>query len=142
MKKGKVENIWDYKEIKTFRKTILRSWIQNLTFGCPAQGLGEAKLLLPSKRFKTFKREVKTFLLKSKRIQKRLEKKINPNDLITKATNNLDKTRYIKYRFTPNQVKEKSLEGNSFVKLCNFHTQVKVKGDEDRVLKHEKKRRL
>ena len=43
-------------------------------FGCPAQGLEEAKLFLPSKRFKTFKREVKTFLLKDKRIQKRVGK--------------------------------------------------------------------
>ena len=37
-------------------------------------------------------RELKEILLKSKRIEKRLGKRLKPNELIKKATNNLNKT--------------------------------------------------
>ena len=38
-------------------------------------------------------REFKKILLKSKRIEKTSRKRLKPNDLIKKATNNLNKTR-------------------------------------------------
>ena len=49
-------------------------------------------------------REFIKVLLKSKTIQKRPGKK--PGNLITKVTNNLNKTLSIKYGFTPNQTAE------------------------------------
>ena len=61
-------------------------------------------------------RELKEILLKSKRIEKRLGKRLKPNELIKKATNNLNKTPSAKYGFeavSPNQIKEKSLENIS-----------------------------
>ena len=47
-------------------------------------------------------RELKKILLKSKRIEKRLGKRFKSNELIKKATNNLNKTRSSKYGFSPN----------------------------------------
>ena len=74
---------------------------------------------------------------KSKRIQKRLGKKIKPKDLIPNATNNLNKTSSIKYGFMHNQAEEKSLEDNSFLELYNFHRLARVKDDEDRVVRYK-----
>ena len=51
--------------------------------------------------------EIKKILLKSKRTEKRPGKRLKPNKLIKKATNNLSKTRSAKYRLSPNQIKEK-----------------------------------
>ena len=85
-------------------------------------------------------REFKKVLLKSKRIEKRLGKKIEPNDLIAKATDNLNKKRPIKYGFTPNHVEEKSLEDSSFVELYDIHRLVRVKDDEDRVVRYEERK--
>ena len=56
--------------------------------------------------------------------------------MIRKATNNLNKTQSIKYRFTPNLVEEKSLEEDSFVELYNF----RVKNNKDRVVRYEERK--
>ena len=86
-------------------------------------------------------RELKKILLKSKRIEKRLGKRLKPNELIKKATNNLNKTRSSKYGFSPNQIEEKSLENNYFTDICDFHRLVRVKKLEDRTVKTIKKKK-
>ena len=55
-------------------------------------------------------KEIKKILLKSKRIEKNSDKRLKSNELIKKATNYLNQTRPAKYGFSPNQIKEKSLE--------------------------------
>ena len=86
-------------------------------------------------------RELKKILLKSKRVEKRLGKRLKPNELIKKATNNLNKTRSSKYGFSPNQIEEKSLENNYFTDICDFHRLVRVKKLEDRTVKTIKKKK-
>ena len=46
-------------------------------------------------------RELKKLLLRSKRVQKSFSKRIKPNELIKKATFNLNNTRSAKYGFSP-----------------------------------------
>ena len=46
-------------------------------------------------------REFKKLLYKSKRIEKRKGNRINSNKLIEKATNNLNRTKSVKYGFAP-----------------------------------------
>ena len=76
-------------------------------------------------------RELKKILLKSKRIEKRSDNRLKSNELIKKATNNLNKKRSAKYGFTPNTVDEKSLENNYFTDMYDFHRLVRVKEHED-----------
>ena len=49
-------------------------------------------------------------MLRSKRIKKSLGKQVKPNELIKKATFNLNNTRSAKYGFSPEQLEEKSLD--------------------------------
>ena len=49
-------------------------------------------------------------MLRSKRIKKSLGKRVKPNELIKKATYNLNNTRSAKYGFSPKQIEEKSLD--------------------------------
>ena len=64
-------------------------------------------------------------VLKSKRIEKRLGKRIKPNELIRKALNNLNRMQLTKYGFTPVQVEEKNHENDEFTDLYNFHRLVR-----------------
>ena len=86
------------------------------------------------------KREFKKVLLKGKRIQTKLRKKIKPNDLIRKATYNLNKTRPIKYGFTPKHMEEKILKDNIFIKLYNFQRLFKVKDNKDSLVRFEERK--
>ena len=78
-------------------------------------------------------RELKKIPLKSKRIEKRSEKRLKPNELIKKATSSLNKTRSGKYGFSPNQIEEKSLENKYFPDIYDFHRLVRVKEHEDHI---------
>ena len=60
--------------------------------------------------------------------------------MITKATNNINKTFSIKYGYKPNQVEEKILEDDIFVDLYNFHRLFRVKDDEDRVVRQKERK--
>ena len=55
-------------------------------------------------------RELKKLLLRSKRIKKLLGKRVQSNELTKKATLNLNNTRSGKCGFSPEQIKEKSLD--------------------------------
>ena len=54
-------------------------------------------------------RELKKLLLRSKRIEKFRVKRIKPNELIKKATLNLNNTRSAKYGYSPEQIEEQAL---------------------------------
>ena len=49
-------------------------------------------------------------MLRTKGIKKSLGKRVKPNELIKKATFNLNNTRSAKYGFSPEQLEEKSLD--------------------------------
>ena len=93
------------------------------------------------------KKELKK-ILKSKRIEKGLGKRLKLNKLIKKATNNLNKTRSAKYNLSINQIKEKSLENNCFTDIYDFHTLVRIKEHKGRTVRcmekqgDQKKRKL
>ena len=68
-------------------------------------------------------RELKTLLLRSKRVQKSFSTGITPNELIKKPTFNLNNTRSAKYGFSPEQIEEKSLDpelGQQFKETYDF----------------------
>ena len=75
-------------------------------------------------------RELKKFLLRSKRIKKVEGKPVKPNDLIKKATFNLSNTRSVKYGYAPQQVENKSLyvtTEKDFQEVYGFHRLVRIK---------------
>ena len=81
-------------------------------------------------------RELKKLLLKSKHIEKLKKKKcIKPNDLIRKATFNLNNKKFEKYGYSSEQIEEQSLnpkKGKEFQEIYDFHHLIKVKEDRDR----------
>ena len=96
-------------------------------------------------------RELKKLLLRSKRIKKLARKRVKPNELIKKATYNLNNTRSAKYGFSPEQIEKKSLdliEGQNFRETYDFSRLWRIKeaqGRADRYAKNldsRKKRRL
>ena len=74
-------------------------------------------------------RELKKLLLKSKNNDRRNKIKINPNKLIQRATNNLNKTPTKKYGIEPETVEEKSLTDDRFREIYDFHRLGKIKQD-------------
>ena len=79
--------------------------------------------------------ELKKLLLRSKRIEKFKGKCIKPNELIKKATFNLNNTRSAKYGYAPEQIEEQALNPNTgkyFQEVYDFHRLVKVIEDGDR----------
>ena len=78
--------------------------------------------------------ELKKLLLRSKRIEKFKGKRIKPNELIKKATFNLNNTRSAKYGYSPEQIEEQALKPNTgkyFQEVYDFHDLMKVKEDRD-----------
>ena len=78
--------------------------------------------------------ELKKLLLRSKRIEKFKGKSIKPNELIKKATFNLNNTRSAKYGYSPEQIEEQALKPNTgkyFQEVYDFHDLMKVKEDRD-----------
>ena len=63
-------------------------------------------------------------------MEKYNEKRIKPNDLIKKATFNLNNVKSVKYGFSPEQIEEKLLNKETvkeFTKIQDFHRLIKVK---------------
>ena len=89
-------------------------------------------------------RELKKLLLRSKNNDKRNKIKINPNKLIQRATNNLNKTPTEKYGIEPETVEAKSLTDDRFRELYDFHRLGKIEqhfGRRDRFNAEKDKRR-
>ena len=87
-------------------------------------------------------REFKKALLRSKKMEKYNKKRIKPNDLIKKATFNLNNVKSVKYGFAPEQIEEKSLNketGKEFTEIYDFHRLIKVKENKDRIQTHNLK---
>ena len=83
------------------------------------------KAFAPEQKIREFKKK----LLRSKRIEKYNKKRIKPNDLIRKATFNLNNVKSVKYGFSPEQIEEKSLNketGEEFTEIYDFHGLIKV----------------
>ena len=88
------------------------------------------------------KSEFKKILLRSKRIEKYNKKRMKLNDLIKKATFNLNNVKSVKYGFAPEQIEEKSLNketGKEFTEIYDFHRLIKVKENKDRIQRHDLK---
>ena len=78
--------------------------------------------------------ELKKLLLRSKCIEKFKGKRIKPNELIKKATFNLNNTRSAKYWYSPEQIEGKALDPNTgkyFQEVYDFHRLTKVKENKD-----------
>ena len=91
-------------------------------------------------------RELKKLLLRSKRVQKSFSKRIKPNELIKKATFNLNNTRSAKYGFSPERIEEKSLNpehGQQFKETYDFSRLWRIRSERyAKNLDARKKRRL
>ena len=88
------------------------------------------------------KSEFKKILLRSKRIEKYNKKRMKLNDLIKKATFNLNNVKSVKYGFAPEQIEEKSLNketGKEFTEIYDLHRLIKVKENKDRIQRHDLK---
>ena len=72
-------------------------------------------------------REFKKLLLKSKGIEKRLKVRLNPNNLITKATNNLIYAKSAKYDIASETVEKETIKNPLFIEVYDFHRLNKVK---------------
>ena len=85
--------------------------------------------------------ELKKLLLGSKHIKKSLGKRVKPNELIKKATFNLNNTRSVKYGFSLEQIEEKSLdskEGQKFRKTYDFSRLLGIKEAQGRSERYAK----
>ena len=74
-------------------------------------------------------------LLRRKHIEKFKGKHIKPNELIKKATFNLNNTRSVKYGHSPEQIEELALNPETekyFQEVYDFHCLIKVKEERDR----------
>ena len=79
-------------------------------------------------------RELKKTLLRSKRMEKFKGKLIKPNELIKKATYNLNNTRSAKYGYSPQQIEEQTLDpkmGKYFQEVHDFDRLIKVLKNRD-----------
>ena len=86
-------------------------------------------------------REFKKLLLRSKRIKKSLGKRVKPNELIKKATFNMNNTRTAKYGFSPEQTEEKSLDpkdGQEFRETYDFSKLWRIKEAQGRSERYAK----
>ena len=87
-------------------------------------------------------RELKKLLLRSNRIAKFKAKHIKPDQLIKKATFNLNNTRPAKYGYSPKQIDEKALDpetGKYFQEVYDFHHLIKVKQNRDQIERFDTK---
>ena len=77
-------------------------------------------------------REFKKLLFKIKTKEKRVKRRIRPNKLTQKATNNLNKVKSVKYGCALEQIELKSINSTEFKEEYDFHSLRKVKLDPDR----------
>ena len=86
--------------------------------------------------------ELKRLLLRSTCIGKFKGKHIKPNELIKKATFNLNNAKPAKYGYSQEQIEEQALDPNTgkyFQEVYDSHRLIKVKGNRDRTEKFDAK---
>ena len=82
-------------------------------------------------------REFKKLLLKIKALYK---KKFKPNEIIKKATTNINKTKGTKYQIEPEYVERKSLEDDNFREKFDFYRIGKVGKNNERTKRYSIKK--
>ena len=92
-------------------------------------------------------REFKKLLVKVKTLYKKTKIKFKPNELIKKATMNMNKTKTAKYQIEPEYVERKSLEDDNFREKFYFYRIEKVSKNNERIKRYmikkdENKRKL
>ena len=87
-------------------------------------------------------RELKKILLKMKNFYKKNKKKINANEIIKKATINMNKIKTAKYQIEPEEVEKKSLENENFREKFDFYRLEKVGKDNKRNKRYFIKKRF
>ena len=81
-------------------------------------------------------REFKKLLVKVKTIYKKNQIKFKPNELIKKATMNMNKTKTAKYQIEPEYVEKKSLEDDNFREKFDFYRIEKVSKNNERIKRY------
>ena len=69
-------------------------------------------------------------------MEKYNKKRTKPNDLIKKATFNLNNVKSVKYGFAPEQIEEKSLNketAKKFTEIYDLNRFIKAKENKDRI---------
>ena len=87
-------------------------------------------------------REFKKILVRSKRFEKSIKNRIKPNDLIKKATQNVDETIPTKYQFAPKTIRKRSLnpnDGKYFQEIYDFMRIKKIENNQMRNDKYDQK---
>ena len=85
-------------------------------------------------------REFKKLLLKMKNLLKSSKKKIKPNEVIRKVTNNLNNTKTAKYQIEPEKVEKKALSDDVFWGKYDFYRLRKVGTDVNRLGRYHLKK--
>ena len=85
-------------------------------------------------------REFKKILLKMKNLFKKNKKKINANQIIKRATTNMNKTKTVKYQTEPEEVEKRSLESDNFREKFDFYRLEKVVKEHKRNIKYFEKK--
>ena len=86
-------------------------------------------------------REFRKISLRSKRFQKMKKKRMKPNELIKKATQNMNETIPTKYGFAPETIEKRSLnpkDGKYFQEIYDFVRLRKIENNQMRNEKYEK----
>ena len=87
-------------------------------------------------------REFKKILLRSKRFEKFRKNRIKPNDLITKAAQNMNETISTKYQLAPETIEKKKLnpnDGKYFREIYDFMRIRKIENNQMRNSKYDQK---
>ena len=85
-------------------------------------------------------REFKKLLLKMKDLYKKSKRKIMPNEIIRKATANMNKTKTEKYNIEPEKVEKTSLEDDTFREKFDFYRLQKVSKNNNRIQRYSIKK--
>ena len=87
-------------------------------------------------------REFKKILLRSKRFKKSRKNRIKPNDLIRKATQNMNENISTKYQLAPKTSEKRSLNPNNgkyFQEICDLMRIMKIENNQMRNDKYDQK---
>ena len=85
-------------------------------------------------------KEFKKLLLKMKNLLKSSKKKIRPNEVIRKVTNNLNNTKTAKYQIEPEEVEKKALSDDVFREKYDFYRLRKVGTHVNRLERYDLKK--
>ena len=116
---------------REFQQTAIKKLNKEFDVNMYSTNLRDGKAFAAERKI----RELKKLLLRSKRVQKSFSKRIKPNELIKKATFNLNNTQSAKYGFSPEKIKEKSLDperGQQFKETYDFSRLWRIKEGQGR----------